>query len=458
MEPFDKEFYEQARAYEAARKQAIRDGVSGAAGAASDIRRGMSAADARAKWQRQYEGVSPEERSEIDKRLGEIAKLEAELKAKGDEVSSSERIKLAQMKHDARAAALAHKAEQFRVQGDMAKARMAAQLAAVEHDKAALAKELPPAEPTPAILEKAGKWAQQYLSDASDPLTAAGQAVFGGGELDTLTVATLAQDVAGMSTGEKSAFIDAIAQQRGVDPSTLVQSLNALANGGDANAIMLVREYQADKSAVQTKHAQYADLSKNWADDVKEIARKTGVRMSDAEVAEFAKQFEGGTGVEVGHGSSGSGQPEGQGDARGPLDDERDRLLDRADALERADDSTPEMLKIKKQMMADPRFQMLMEQNGWTDPEQGFRAMMRSVRPAFRSERQLQRKNEYEERKAAGMNVLPEPFAPSGPRKIAPTLPTEIRDRLTGVEKKRAAEEEAFRESMRQQGWNLPQG
>jgi hypothetical protein len=468
--PLDAALYAQSKDFIRSRRDRNAQAGIGAVGAFGDALAGMSGAEARARWGPQTPGMDPAAKAalvkDLNDQLAKIADAESKLKLEGDKLSSEERIKLAQQKHDARAAALALKAKELEVKGDMAKARMTAQLAAIEHDKAAMADMLP-GRITPQIREKAAQWAQTNLPATSggvDPqsgimaqLTGAPGAGLLGGALDTGRAADLAAQVAGMSPGEKSAFLDAIAESAGVDPDTLMAGLNDLAKAGDANSVMLLREYQQDKSIVQTKQGEYAEDSKRWADDVRDIARKTGVSLNEKEAKEFADQFGGGEGVEVAGGEKSSGDPaDPSGEQKpSPYDDAKARVQDQLDALEN-DSNEPELIQKKRAIMASPKFQAWMQENQQTDPEMAFKMLIREARPAMRSEKQAGRAIASDRRKEAGLPTLPDPLRPSMPREMAGTLPTEIKDRLAGVEKKRKAEEDAFRESLRQQGFQMP--
>lgn len=437
--PLDPELYESAKDFIKSRRAVRRDQVGRAMGAFGDAATGMSAAEAAARWSPKRETGNPQVKADLQKdlneRLGEIAKLKAEMA----KASEGDKVAIAAKEADLRAKAMDLYARLASTSGDIQKSKMAAEIAAIERDKAAMAKDLPPAEPTPQILERAGKWTFQNLAE--------------GAELDTLTAAALAQEMAGMGPGEKSAFLDAIAMQKGIDPGTLIQSLNGLAASGDANAIALVRDYQTDKSTVQTKHAQFAQQMELQADDVQKIAKKYGVSMDPQRAKEFIDVFSGTSksgSAELVEGDGSGGQP-----GSSPLDDEAARLQAQFDALEN-DTGDPTLADKKRAVMQSEQFQKWMAERQYSDPDLAFKALIREARPALRSERQMQRAQEHQNRKAAGLAKVPDLFAPSMPNKIASTLPTQVREKLSGADKKRKAEEEAFRESARQQGWNLP--
>jgi hypothetical protein len=467
--PLDAALYAQSKDFIRSRRDRNAQAGIGAVGAFGDALAGMSGAEARARWGPQTPGMDPAAKAalvkDLNDQLAKIADAESKLKLEGDKLSSEERIKLAQQKHDARAAALALKAKELEVKGDMAKARMTAQLAAIEHDKAAMADMLP-GRVTADIRGKAFQWAQEnmpgvlrvdeqgnFMAPATDPATGLPQRV----QLDTLKIQDLLKTVNGLPDGEKSAFIDALAQGTGADPKTLIAGINQSAAAGDPQAVELLQKYQADKSIVQTKQGEYAEDSKRWADDVRDIARKTGVSLNEKEAKEFADQFGGGEGVEVAGGEKSSGDPaDPSGEQKpSPYDDAKARVQDQLDALEN-DSNEPELIQKKKAIMASPKFQAWMQENQQTDPEMAFKMLIREARPAMRSEKQAGRAIASDRRKEAGLPTLPDPLRPSMPREMAGTLPTEIKDRLAGVEKKRKAEEDAFRESLRQQGFQMP--
>jgi hypothetical protein len=458
--PLDEALYAQTKDFMRARRSRNTEAGIGAVGAFGDALSGMSGAEARARWGPQTPGIDPAEKAKLVKdlndQLAKIAEAESKLKLEGDKLSSEERIKLAQQKNDARAAALSLKATELQVQGKMQEAKMAAELASIEHDKAAMAANLP-GRVTPEIMGRAGKWAQANLPtipggvDPTTGLPARSAA------LDPLKAAELAAEVADLPAGEKSAYIDAIAHAAGIDEGTLMQSLNGLAQTGDPSAIGLLQQYQADKSMVQTKRAEYEKASGEWKDDVKTVARKYNIGLNENDAFDFASMFEGGQGVEVVGGERSSGDPaDPSGEKKpGPYDDAKGRIQGQLDALEN-DSNEPELVQKKKAIMASPKFQAWMQENQQSDPEMAFKMLIREARPAFRSEKQASRAVASDRRKEAGLPTLPDPLRPSMPRELAATLPTAVSDRLTGVDKKKKAEEDAFRESLRSQGWQMP--
>jgi hypothetical protein len=459
--PLDEMLYQQAKGHLDLRRNVGREAGYRAGGAFSDVQRGMTAKQAADAWRFEQPGMDPAAKAaamkDINDQLMKLAELDAKMKADADKMSSDERIKIASMQSDIRGKLIDAEIANAELQGSLADKRAALEYKAIEDEKQALLENMP-GRITDKIREKAGKWAQSSLATGGiDPTTGLPSRT---AAIDPLRAAELAQEVAGMGPGEKSAYLDAIAEASGVDSGSLMASLNGLARTGDPAAIDLLREYQADRSHVQTKMGEWEREAAKRDERAKEITKGLRAGVSKDRLQAIVDMGGGKEGFDVAQGKGGSGQEPGTGDGEpkaSPFGADRDRLLGQLDALEK-DSNEPQIVQSKRAIMESPKFQEWMKASGISDPNVAFKTFTRIAGKVVRQERQAGRAQGHALKKEAGLTVAPDFLAPQAPRQLSSAMPTAVRENITGEgakaaeDKRKKAEEDAFWASLGERG------